>query len=375
MKIVFTGGGTGGHFYPVIAVAEEIRQLAKSERLIQPELYFMSDSPYNPGLLYDAGIIFKKTSAGKIRRYTSILNFLDMFKTFWGILFATWNMFKIYPDVVFGKGGYGSFPALFAARLLRIPVVIHESDSSPGKVNIWAAKFAKRVAVSYKEAGAYFEAPKVAYTGNPIRKSLFSKDSAGAYEFLKLEKDIPVILILGGSQGARVINDGVVDALPALVLKYQIIHQTGKNNIADVATSAKVTLENSPHKDRYRAFEYLNDKALQMGAGISSLVISRAGSSIFEIALWGIPSIIVPIPEEISHDQRGNAFNYARAGAAVVIEEHNLSPHLLVSEIDRLFEDTDKMAEMSKKAKEFATPDAALKIAREILNIALEHEK
>ena len=142
MKILLTGGGTGGHVYPIIAVAEELNTIAREQKLANLELYFMSPSPYNEGILFNNKIIYKKNSAGKIRRYFSILNFFDLFVTAWGVIQSTWDIFRIYPDVVFGKGGYASFPALCAARLLRIPVVIHESDSVPGKVNLWASKFA-----------------------------------------------------------------------------------------------------------------------------------------------------------------------------------------------------------------------------------------
>ena len=160
MKILFTGGGSGGHFYPIIAIAEELRRIAKEERILDPQLYFMSTDKYNARALYDQDIIFKRAFAGKRRRYKSILNVLDLVKTGTGIVQAVWEVFKIYPDVVFGKGGYASFPALIAAKIFGIPVIIHESDSSPGRVNVWAARFARRIAISYPEAAKYFPEEK-----------------------------------------------------------------------------------------------------------------------------------------------------------------------------------------------------------------------
>lgn len=137
MKILFTGGGTGGHFYPIIAIIEELNEIVKENHLIRPEIYYMSTEPYNEGLLFENNITFVKVTAGKIRRQISaqniILNFIDLFKIFFGSVGALWRIFLIYPDVIFGKGAYASFPALFAARILRIPVVIHESDSTPGQ--------------------------------------------------------------------------------------------------------------------------------------------------------------------------------------------------------------------------------------------------
>lgn len=374
MRIIFTGGGTGGHFYPIISIGEELNRLTKEKKLLKLELYFMSPSPYNSGVLFENNIIYKRNTAGKLRRYFSILNFFDLFKTGWGILVSLLQVYRLYPDVIFGKGGYASFPVLVAARLLRIPVVIHESDTIPGRVNLWAGKFAERVAVSYKDAAKYFPANSVAYTGQPIRKDIAQPITSGAREFLKIEENVPVILILGGSQGAQKINDVVLAGLKNLVEKYVVIHQTGKNNIVEVRATSEVVLHDSRYKDRYKAFDYLNNLALRMAAGVSSVVISRAGSTIFEIASWGLPSIIVPINEKISRDQHSNAFAYARAGACVVIEDNNLTSNILASEIERLLINDTEREEMKVAAKEFYKPNAARLVAEEILKIALEHE-
>ena len=156
MKILFTGGGTGGHFYPIIAVAEAISERVTEKKILPPKLYYMASNKYNPRVLFDHEIEFVQVPAGKIRRYFSLLNLTDLFKTAYGCLRALSKMFSIYPDVVFSKGGFDSFPALVAARFLRIPVVIHESDSEPGRVNAWAGKFAKKIAVSYPDAAKFF---------------------------------------------------------------------------------------------------------------------------------------------------------------------------------------------------------------------------
>ena len=160
MRILFTGGGSGGHFYPIIAIAKELTEIVKEKKLLKPDLYYMSPTDYNPSLLFENGIIYKKNSAGKLRRYFSIKNFFDFFKTGWGTLTSLIMIWRLYPDVVFGKGGYASFPALMSAKILRIPVVIHESDTSPGIVNMWAGKFAQRIAISYPEAAKFFPAGK-----------------------------------------------------------------------------------------------------------------------------------------------------------------------------------------------------------------------
>jgi UDP-N-acetylglucosamine--N-acetylmuramyl-(pentapeptide) pyrophosphoryl-undecaprenol N-acetylglucosamine transferase len=375
MKILLTGGGSGGHFYPLIAVAESINEIAKKENLVSAQMFFMSDSPYDAESLIENDITFIPISTGKVRRYASVSNFFDIFKTFFGILSALKKVFKIYPDVIFSKGAYASFPVLMAAKILKIPVIIHESDSVPGKTNLWAGKFAQKIAVSYPEAAKYFPEAKVAYTGNPLRKAVLNTTKNGAHEYLNLEKGIPTILIIGGSLGAKIINERILDSLPKLVEKYQILHQTGKNNVQEVSKVSDIILGNNPNKNRYRIFDYLNNLSLTMAAGAADLIISRAGSTIFEIASWGVPSIVIPITETNGNHQRINAYAYARSGAAFVIEESNLTTNILISEIDRVLQDKEMREKMSLAAKHFTHPDAADKIAREIINIALTHEK
>ncbi|MEK7586706.1 MAG: undecaprenyldiphospho-muramoylpentapeptide beta-N-acetylglucosaminyltransferase [Patescibacteria group bacterium] len=374
MKIAFTGGGTGGHFYPIIAVAEEINKLIKEEKLVAAQLYYFAPEPYNEQLLTENNIIFVPVMVGKLRRYFSFKNFTDAIKIFFGIFGALGKLYRIYPDVVFSKGGYVSFTTLLAARWLGIPIIIHESDSHPGKVNLWSAKFARRVAISYPEASKYFPTEKTAITGNPIRAEVMTPIKNGAYEFLALDKNLPVIFVTGGSQGATTINDTLIDALPTLIEKYQIIHQVGKDNYEDIKKRVSVILDQNLNKDRYKLFDYLDSSAIKMAAGAAQLVVSRAGSVIFEIALWGLPSIIIPIPESISHDQRTNAFTFAASGGAVVIEQDNLTASVLTSEITRLIENPTLRAQMSQALTSFARRDAGQVIAKEIINLALEHE-
>lgn len=375
MKILLTGGGSGGHFYPIIAIAEALRRKMKENKLLEAKLYYMAPEAYNEEKLLENDITFLPNTAGKYRRYFSLKNISDIFKTIGGIISAIFTVFNIYPDVIFGKGGYGSFPALVAGKIFGIPVVIHESDSVPGKVNAWAGKFAKRIAVSFAEAGEYFPNEKVAYTGNPIREEIKTPIKSGAYEFLKLEPNVPIILVLGGSMGASIINETIIGILPELVEKYQIIHQTGKGNFKDTKEMADVILEKNQFKNRYIAFDYLNDLAMKMSAGVASLIISRAGSTIFEISAWGIPSILIPITESNGDHQRKNAFHYARGGGAEVIEEENLAPHVLLTEVNKIMDDKDKLAKMAENARAWSRGDSADLIADQILEIALSHEK
>ncbi|KKS23382.1 MAG: UDP diphospho-muramoyl pentapeptide beta-N acetylglucosaminyl transferase [Candidatus Jorgensenbacteria bacterium GW2011_GWF2_41_8] len=156
MKIVLAGGGTGGHFYPIVAVVEKLNKIAQEKKILELKLYYFSDSPYDQTALFDNDIEFEEINSGKMRTYFSIKNFFDVFKTFFGFWGTLLKIFSIYPDVIFAKGGYLSFPVVLAARVLRIPLIIHESDSVPGRVNLFAGRFARRVAVSFAEAAQFF---------------------------------------------------------------------------------------------------------------------------------------------------------------------------------------------------------------------------
>ncbi len=376
MKIVFTGGGTGGHFYPIIAVTQKVNEIIDKENIIGAKLYYFSEGPYDKEVLVENGLLYEEVRAGKMRRYFSLKNISDVFKMFFGAIGAVYKIFSIYPDVIFGKGGYASFPTVLAARILRIPLVIHESDSVPGRVNRWAGGFAQKIAVSFKEAAEFFPKEKVAWTGHPIRQEIEHPSSREeGLQYFKLESDLPVILILGGSQGAEIINNVVLDALPRLIKNFQIIHQTGINNFKNVAGQAQVILASSQEKVRYVPIPFLNSLAMKMAAGVATIVVTRAGSQLFEIAAWGIPSIVIPITSSNGDHQRKNAFSYAHIGACTVIEEANMTANILSSEIERTAQDKNIWNKMAQATKMYNKPDAAYKIARELVDIALGHEK
>lgn len=378
MTIAFTGGGTGGHFYPIIAIAEALQDLAREKRLIEPKLYYLAPAPYNKQALFENSIRFIHIPAGKRRRYFSLRNFFDGLVTLWGVIVALITLFRLYPDVVVGKGGFGSVPAVIAAWILRIPIIVHESDAKPGRANLLAARLADRIAISFDSSAAYFPKrvqKRIARTGVPVRKALMRVEAEGARQYLGLERDIPTILILGGSQGAKKINEAVLTALPELVTDANVIHQTGKKHIKEVEGVGKVVLADNPHADRYHAIDYLDTVSMQRAASVADLIISRAGStSITEIGIWKKPAILIPIPESISHDQRSNAYAYARQGGALIIEEENLSPHVFAAEIKRLLGDPDTLAKMSAATEGWADTDAGRVVAEEIISIAIKHE-
>ncbi|HWC57851.1 MAG TPA: UDP-N-acetylglucosamine--N-acetylmuramyl-(pentapeptide) pyrophosphoryl-undecaprenol N-acetylglucosamine transferase [Candidatus Paceibacterota bacterium] len=375
MKILLTGGGSGGHFYPLVAIAEELNRIADEERIINMKLYYMAPKPGDPRLLEEQFITFIPITAGKLRVYFSLRNIIDIGKTAIGSLRALFKVFKLYPDVVISKGGYASFPVLLAARLLRIPVIIHESDTVPGRVSKWSGRFAKKIALSYPEAATYFDKKKIAVTGQPVSKSLIHAVREGSRAFFELpDPELPTIGVWGGSQGAKGINDVVVDIVPELIEHYQIIHQTGEADYKDVTTEVEIALGENTKRNRYKAFSFLNDVQTKEFAGAVDLVVSRAGSSLFEIAAWGKPSIVIPYALAHDNHQRSNAYHYARTGACVVIEETNLTPSVLFNEIQSILENKERYNAMAQHARAFFTPDAARSIATEAISIALSHE-
>lgn len=378
MRIVLAGGGTGGHFYPLIAVSQAIQDITIERTLIEPQLIYIGPPPFDAVALQEHDIVYYPSPAGKLRRYTSALNIFDFFKSAFGIIRSTFLLYRLYPDVVFSSGGFAAFPTLAAARMLKIPVVIYDADAKPGRVSLWSAKFATKIALAHVEAANFLPEKirdRIARTGHPIRKEIQTPAKEGGHEFLKLDPTVPTVMIMGGSQGARAINEVVIDALPELVKKYNVIHQSGTANFEEAKGVSKLILKDSQYDNRYRVFGLLNTLALRMAAGISSIIVARAGSgTIFEIASWNIPAILVPIPEDVSHDQTENAFSYARAGGAIVVEQRNLTPHILVAEIDRVVQDQARMSTMRAAAQAYARPDAARKIGMIIVETALEHE-
>jgi UDP-N-acetylglucosamine--N-acetylmuramyl-(pentapeptide) pyrophosphoryl-undecaprenol N-acetylglucosamine transferase len=367
MKIAITGAG-GGHFYPLIAVGERIRKEIFARNMAQPELYFFSDKPYDEEALFKINCKFIQIPAGKLRVYPSIDTFFDIFKTVYGCILAMLKLYAVYPDVVFTKGGYASFPTLLAARILSIPVVVHESDTVPGRTTMWAGKFAMRVALSYEEAAHFYPKDHIALTGQPIRDALLPpRGFVRQYE----RKERPVILILGGSQGSQKMNDAVIQVLQALLQKYDVVHQTGKENYETVSKTVELLLKDHSFKSHYHAEGFI-DAALFYPK--VDMVITRAGSSMFEMVLWQLPMIVVPIPESISRDQRSNAYAMASHGIATVLEENNLTPNVLMSMISQIVDDEQHYNDMIKNTGYFENSmSAASVIAREIVRIALSH--
>ncbi|RJQ37602.1 UDP-N-acetylglucosamine--N-acetylmuramyl-(pentapeptide) pyrophosphoryl-undecaprenol N-acetylglucosamine transferase [Candidatus Parcubacteria bacterium] len=373
MRIVFTGGGTGGHFYPMLAVALAVRQRAADMRLVELDMFYFGSDPYRPDLVDATGLKFRRVFAGKRRSYISIQNFIDPFKTALGVVTALWYMLSIVPDVVFAKGGFDSFPTLMAARLFRIPVIIHESDAVPGAVNRWAGRWADRIAVGFVEAAQYFPEDRVAHTGIPLRAETLQEDREAARQYFGVLSDRPVLFITGGSQGAKIINDAVVEILDQLLGRFEVIHQVGTANVEEMRYVTAPIL-----REKGEAFYHMAGslEANQMSGAyaLADIVVARAGgTTIAEIAAWGKPAILIPLAIAAQQHQKKNAYIYATAGAGIFIDEENLTPTVLWHELKRFMDEPDRMRAMAEAAKKFARRDAAAVIAEEVLRLG-SHE-
>lgn len=364
MKIVLTGGGTGGHLIPLITVSEKI----KARRPDVEFLFIGPDGKMERDLMGRAGIRTRNILVGKIRRHFSFLHFVDIFKVPIGIVQCLWILLVEMPDAVFSKGGYASFPTVVVSWLYRIPVLIHESDANPGLANNMLGKFAKRVAVSYPEAQKHFPADQVVLTGNPLREDITKGDVQKGRALFSLTETRKVIFVVGGSQGARNINNRILDILPELLKKYQVIHQTGERNFEEVLHKAGV-LGIKGGRDNYYPVAFYGDEIKDILA-VADLVISRAGANtISEIAATGKPAIIIPLPTSANNHQRMNAYSIARHGGCIVLDEANLGENMLLSRIEEIMENEEFRNKLIANIRSFYHPDAADKIAEGILEM------
>lgn len=372
MRILFTGGGTGGHITPIVAVIRELKTIAEKEQILDLELFYAGPNDgFGKELLKNEGVFFVSIASGKIRNYFSIKNITDILKIAIGILQALWNIFLIMPDVVFSKGGYGALPAVIAAAIFRVPLIIHDSDAIPGRVNTFSARFAAKIGIAFHAASDAFPKEKTALVGVPIRKHILGGRKEEAREKLGINSGQAAIGVIGASQGSQKINDSLLGILKEITSEFEILHQTGSRNFDEVKGEASVIIA-SGHPDRYHPFGFLNEDELRNFYAASDLVVSRASStSIFEIAAWGKPSILIPLLTAAQDHQRKNAYEYAGAGASVVIEEANLSPHILLSEIKKLMANPEQIKKMSEAAQRFARVDSAEIVAKEILKLGI----
>ncbi len=321
-KIVLTGGGTAGHVTPNIALIPSLQTMGY-------EIYYIgSYDGIEKKLIADYGIPYYGVSTGKFRRYHDPKNFSDPFKVIKGIAEAKKILKDIKPDIIFSKGGFVSVPVVRAAASLKIPCIIHESDMTPGLANKFCIPVAKKVCCNFPETLKLISGDKAVLTGSPIRKELMMGDREKAKKFCGFTEDKPVIMVIGGSQGAKAINDCVRESLPRLLPDFNIIHICGKEKMDNMLLNT----------DGYSQFEYVKEELKDLFA-LCDIVISRAGANaICELLALNKPNILVPLPSKASRgDQLLNASSFEAQGFSLVLREENMDQDTLVESVQELY--------------------------------------
>lgn len=371
-RILMTGGGSGGHVYPLLAVAEVLRSLDIPGAEIK--IYYLGPKDAYRPLFESLDVTCYTLPGAKLRRYASIENIIDIPRFFYALWKAFWRMFALMPDALYSKGGPGALPVVIAAWFYRVPILIHESDMTPGLTNKISSWFAKRIAISFEEAGAKFPSKKVAWTGHPERRSIRTagqtRDAAKAkLGFMPAE---PLVLVMGGSQGSQRLNEAILEAMPILAPVTAVLQQAGPGNAAEVTSLAHAGMLSVDGtlaaRHPWKVVPYLT--AVGEAILAADLVISRAGSgSIFEIASFGRAAILVPLPEAANDHQRMNAIAFAQAGGGEVIEESNLKPGIIARLAEEILANPEKRQVMEAKSRAFAKDGGAEAIAAELVRL------
>ncbi|MEA3322951.1 MAG: undecaprenyldiphospho-muramoylpentapeptide beta-N-acetylglucosaminyltransferase [Patescibacteria group bacterium] len=367
-RIVLAGGGTGGHIFPLVAVAEALEQKYEDVEF----LYIGTKSQMGDvaqEAMAELNIQTKNIVTGKMRRYFSPQYFLDIFRIPIGIMQSLFYLLKFMPDAVFSKGGYASVPIVIAAWIYHIPVLTHDSDAVPGWANRICGKLSRYVALSYDLSARYFRGNKIVITGNPIRSEMTNGDRARGYERWGFTESRPTVLIVGGSQGAKAINDAVLRSLPELAKISQVLHITGQEHHEEsLRLAGEFGFKSGRH--RYVAVPFLNRTEMADAYAVADIIVSRSGAnSITEMAATKKVAIFVPLARSANNHQYMNAYEIAKIGGAMVLEETNLGGSILTDKVTQLLHDKELRTQLQEKIHAFYHPDAAEKIADGIIKM------
>ncbi|MCQ4936169.1 MULTISPECIES: undecaprenyldiphospho-muramoylpentapeptide beta-N-acetylglucosaminyltransferase [Anaerotignum] len=334
-KIVLTGGGTAGHVTPNLALIPFLKEEGWEV------IYIGSEKGIERSLIEAEGIPYYSIPTGKLRRYLSKDNFSDMFRVVKGVAEAKKRIKEIKPDLVFSKGGFVAVPVVLAAKANGVPVIIHESDITPGLANKIAMPFAKVICTTFPETLGHISKQKGVHTGSPIRKELFEGNRQKGLEICGFDGNKPVLLMMGGSLGAVKLNQCLREELSALSQKFDIIHLCGKGNLETKLLKQK----------GYKQFEYVSAGLADLFAA-ADIIVSRAGSnSICEFLALKKPHLLIPLSKNASRgDQILNAASFAKQGFARVLPEEEMTPESLMENIHTLYENRNKYIEKMEKS-------------------------
>jgi UDP-N-acetylglucosamine--N-acetylmuramyl-(pentapeptide) pyrophosphoryl-undecaprenol N-acetylglucosamine transferase len=365
-RIALAGGGTGGHVMPLIAVAREIRSRTPDTRI-----RFIGPLPFGADLFAAEQIELGRIAAGKVPRYFTPKFFMEIAKIPVGFAMALWQLFMYMPDIVIGKGGYGMLPVAVVAWLYRIPVIIHESDAVAGLATRLAARFAKVVLVSFPETRGLPKGIATQLVGNPIRTTVTQGDRQRAQSRFRLGLH-PVVLVLGGSQGAEQINNLMLRIAPELLRDAEVIHQVGAAHEDIFKRELEQVLQAYPGTEQlYHAYGFLNEEELEDAYAAATVTVSRAGAAlIFELAAVGMPTILIPLETAAANHQYVNAEQLLNNDMVLLLSGKELTPNLLLDQIRWLLQNEDLRREFSDRFRTFARPESAGLIAQLVLEYA-----
>lgn len=334
-KIILTGGGTAGHVTPNLALLPALREE-------DFEIHYIgSYNGIERRLIEAASIPYDGISSGKLRRYFDLKNFSDPLRVLKGYFEARKLMKKYKPDIVFSKGGFVAVPVVLAAKHYKVPVIIHESDMTPGLANKICIPAASKVCCNFPETLKYLPEDKAVLTGSPIREELLHGDRLAGLQYAHLSADLPVILIIGGSLGSVTVNQAVRGILPQLLKTYQVIHICGKGNLDESLIGT----------EGYVQYEYV-DAPLKHLFAAADVVISRAGAnSICELLALRKPNLLIPLSAAASRgDQILNADSFARQGFSKVLKEEDLSDKALSTAVFDLYKNRETYINAMEKS-------------------------
>ncbi|MBU8877725.1 undecaprenyldiphospho-muramoylpentapeptide beta-N-acetylglucosaminyltransferase [Bacillus sp. FJAT-29790] len=354
MKIVVSGGGTGGHIYPALALIREIKKETKDAEF----LYIGTEQGLESQIVTRENIPFKSIHITGFKRKLSLENIKTVYRFLKGVNRSKKMLKEFKADVVIGTGGYVCGPVVYAAAKLGIPTIIHEQNSVPGLTNKFLSKYVDKIAVCFDEAIQFFPAEKVVLTGNPRASEVLGQDGIKGRFSVGLKTNNPVVLIFGGSRGAKPINEAVLKSLTELGEKpYQVLYVTGDAHYEEV--KKEVELIGSPGNVVIKPFIHNMPEVL---AGID-LTVARAGATtLAELTSLGIPSILIPSPYVTNNHQEKNARALSDHGAAELLLEKELTGKKLIDQMDQILMDEDKLTKMKMAARELGIPDAAKRL-------------
>ncbi len=349
-RIVLTGGGTAGHVTPNIALLPGLREMGYDIS------YIGSYDGIEKQLIEEEGIPYYGVATGKLRRYLDLKNFSDPFRVIKGIAEARRLIRKLDPDIIFSKGGFVAVPVILAARSRKIPIIIHESDMTPGLANRICLPYATRICCNFPETMENLPKEKAVVTGTPIRPELMEGSRDEGFAFTGLSKDRPVLMVIGGSLGSVTVNDHVREILPGLLKDWQVVHLCGKGNLA-------ADLEGL---EGYRQYEYIKKELPDLFA-MADAVISRAGANaICEISSLAKPNLLIPLSAAASRgDQILNAESFRRQGYSLVLQEEDLNAETLLAAIRELDEKKDSLRTAMQSSSHVDSAAKILELIRE----------